>query len=601
MMTDPASPGADILGGTLVDMVRSRARADPDGVPYMFAADGETWKASLTYRELDEAARAVARHLLEFGRPGDRVLLLYSPGLDFAVGFWACLYAGLIAIPVAPPRLRRAEDGAARLRAISTNSGAKLLLTTESMRRQLAAELGTFGGFEDLVLVATDEVDSSAARSWVTPEITRDSIAYLQYSSGSTGMPKGVALPHSSVLANAAVIGRAAQLRRGDSGVVWLPTFHDMGLLAAIILPVAHAFTVHQMPPLSFVRRPLDWLRAMSETRGTMSVAPNFAYELCVRRINPEQAEKLDLSSWHLALCGSEPIRAAALQSFAERFAVAGFSADAFFPTYGLAEATLMVSGGPFGGGLTKTRVDAEALSRGLAEPVSGTGLGHELVASGALVDELPLVVADPDTREPLPSGRVGELMVRGDSVAAGYWNSTEHTAETFDVEVPGLGRGFLRTGDLGFVHGNQLYVTGRCKDLIIVDGNNHYPHDIEGVAGAVHPAVRPGACAAFQRVDPSSSALVLVVEIDRAFRVIGDDAVGTDPASATVVAADLEVMLRAAVSREFALRLDEVVLVKQGTIPLTTSGKIERFAVAGLHRTGQLDTHRIAVDVVHS
>lgn len=600
-MNDSLPLGIGEAGGTLLDLLRARACATPDRIPHLFGTDGKTWEASLTYHALDEAARTVAVHLLELGRPGDRVLLLYPPGLDFTVGFWGCLYAGMIAVPVAPPRLRKLESETARLRAIGANSGARLLLTTEAVRRELVAGLGLLGGFEDVVLVATDELDLSAARSWTAPRITRDSIAYLQYSSGSTGMPKGVALPHSSVTANANVIGRAARLRPGDSGVCWLPTFHDMGLLAAVILPVAHDFTAHQMPPLSFVQRPLDWLRAMSETRGTMTVAPNFAYELCVRRISPERARELDLSAWQLALCGAEPIRVEVLRAFVERFAVAGFRAKAFFPCYGLAEATLMVSGGPFLSGVTTVRVDAEALSRGRVEPVRGDGEGRELAASGALIDELPLVVADPDTLDPLPPGRVGELLARGESIAAGYWNSPGPTDETFNVTVPGRGGGFLRTGDLGFVHDGQVYITGRRKDLIIVDGGNYYPHDLEMVAATVHPAVRAGACAAFQVTDPDRSVLVLVAEIDSTFRLVADEAEAAGSGGSLVVAAELETSIRQAISREFSLPLDGVVLVKQGTIPLTTSGKLQRFTVADLYRTGRLEPYRMPVDAAPS
>jgi acyl-CoA synthetase (AMP-forming)/AMP-acid ligase II len=594
-MTYSQRPPTTAPRATLPAVLGARAASTPDRVVHMFFGEGGDQERILTYARLDEQARAVAVRLLADARPGDRALLLYPPGLDFTVAFWGCLYAGLVAVPVAPPRMRKADEGFARLAAIAANCTAGFLLTTGAALESVGGRATVASAFGGLAAIATDQVDPDRAGGWTPPAADGESIAYLQYSSGSTGMPKGVALPHRSVLANAGVIGRVARLGSWQRGVSWLPTFHDMGLLSGVILPVVHDFPLRQMAPLDFVRRPLEWLRAISDSRATISVAPNFAYELCVRRVTPAQAAGLDLSQWQVALCGAEPIRTRTLREFAERFGPAGFRSEAFLPCYGLAEATLMVSGGPFMGGVTTLRVSAPALAKGRVEPVTAPDAAgrHELAASGELVDQLPIVVVDPDSLEPLPPDSVGEIVVRGESIGAGYWNSPVETAETFGVHVPGVGGGHLRTGDLGFVHEDRLYVTGRRKDLVIVDGSNHYPHDIEAVAAAVHPALRPSGCAVFQLVEPEGSTLVLVAEVDRAYTVVTDGAAGMD--GCTVSAEELEAGLRGAISREFSLRLDDVVLVKQGTIPLTTSGKLQRFALARSYREGGLEARRPA------
>ena len=597
---------------TLVELLRRRAEVSPEHVPHRFSDDGEAWTQELTYRTLDQRARAVAVLLTGHTRPGDRVLLLYPPGLDFTIAFWACLYAGLIAVPVAPPSLRRLESSLGRLAAIAGNSGARLLATTTAVREQLLPVGAHLAAFREVELLATDVAPAPAPTGWQPPPVSGSSIAYLQYSSGSTGLPKGVALPHSAVLANARVIGRAADLRAGDSGVSWLPTFHDMGLLAAVILPAVHDFTLHQFPPLTFVQRPLTWLRAISDTRAQLSVAPNFAYDLCVRRIRPEQAAELDLSGWRVALCGAEPIQARVLRTFSARFAVSGFRPETLFPCYGLAEATLLVTGGPARSGVISLRVDADQLTQGRVRP-DPVGGRCELVASGEIQPDLPVVVADPDTLQPRAPGAVGELLVRGASVAAGYWDNPDATIGTFDVTVAGLGGGFLRTGDLGFVHAGQVYVTGRRKDLIILDGSNHYPHDIEAVVVATHPAVRPGGVAAFQVGVPGERpTLVVVAEIERGVTLTAQppapgrtvpvgpaDGPADEPADepAAIVAGELVASIRQAVHRGCAVPLDDVVLVRRGTIPLTTSGKLQRYAVAALYRDGCLDQNRVVPD----
>ncbi|MFE9577521.1 fatty acyl-AMP ligase [Nocardia sp. NPDC006044] len=557
---------------TLAEMLTARAAATPDAVRFHHLGDGDQVTATMTFPQLDRAARAVAAHLASVARPGDRALLLYAPGLEFVAGFYGCLYAGVIAVPVAPPQPNKLADSLARLASITGNSGARLLLTSADIEPLLTPVLSAAEGFAGLRTVVTDRVELSAAEDYRDPGITGDTIAHLQYSSGSTGEPKGVALTHGNVLANLRLV--TGQIGAGV-GVAWLPTFHDMGLLSMVTYPVYSDSTVISMSPLAFVQRPARWIAAMSEFGATHTVAPNFSFALCVRRVPADQVASYDLSPLRVALCGAEPVRADTMASFAEHFRPSGFDAHSLFPCYGLAEATLLVTGGPRGSGLTTVEVDPTALAKGRVEPVSSGG--RRLVASGELNDAYEFLLTDPDTNTPLPDGQVGEICLRGNSIGLGYWDAPEATEETFAATVTGRDGHFLRTGDLGFVHEGQLYVTGRRKDLIIVDGYNHYPSDIEAAAMDSHPALRPDRCVAFQVLDQDEPALVLVAELTR------------DRDAEAVDKAEIGAAVRRAVGEHNGLRLDDVVLVTSGSIPLTSSGKVRRYRVRELYRDGAL------------
>ncbi|WP_433654421.1 fatty acyl-AMP ligase [Nocardia sp. CA-128927] len=557
---------------TLAEMLAARAAATPDEVRFHHLGDGDEPTAAMTFPELDRAARATAAHLAEVARPGERALLLYAPGLEFVVAFYGCLYAGVIAVPVAPPQPNKLADSLARLASIVGNSGARLLLTSADIEPLLTPVLAEADGFAALRTVVTDRIDQSGADRYSDPGITADTIAHLQYSSGSTGEPKGVALTHGNVLANLRLV--TGQIGAGV-GVAWLPTFHDMGLLSMVTYPVYSDSTVIGMSPLAFVQRPARWIAAMSRYQATHTVAPNFSFALAVRRVPAEQVANYDLSNLRVALCGAEPVRVDTMAAFAEHFGAAGFDAHSLFPCYGLAEATLLVTGGPRGSGLTTIEVDPTALAKGRVEPVSSGG--RRLVASGELNDAYELILTDPDTLAPLPDGQVGEIWLRGDSIGIGYWDAPEASAETFAATIPGRAGHFLRTGDLGFVHEGQLYVTGRRKDLIIVDGYNHYPSDIEAAAMDSHPALRPDRCAAFQVLDGDEPALILVAELNRGRRA--EDIDKTEIVTA----------VRRAVGEHNGLRLDDVVLVTAGSVPLTSSGKVRRYVVREQYRDGAL------------
>ncbi|MFI9504578.1 fatty acyl-AMP ligase [Nocardia sp. NPDC052566] len=566
---DPTEPT------TLVELLTSRAASTPDEVRFRFLVDGEEPTASLTFAQVDHAARALAAHLARFARPGDRALLLYAPGLDFVTAFYGCLYAGVIAVPVAPPQPSKLQTSLARLASITQNSGAELLLTTADIEVRLSPVLAHIDGFSGLRPISTDRIDAAEAEQYQPVPITGDTIAYLQYSSGSTGEPKGVVLTHTNVLTNIALVHEHAEADEDSIGVSWLPTYHDMGLLIMVTQPVYSNCPVIGMSPLTFVQRPQRWIAALSRFGATHTVAPNFAFGLAVRRISAEQVAEFDLSRLKVALCGAEPIRTETMTAFAEHFRAARFDAGALFPCYGLAEATLFVTGGPCGSGLTTVQVDPKALGEGRFEPVASGG--RELVASGALNDSYELVLVDSETLDPVPAGRIGEICLRGGSIGTGYWAAPELSVGTFSVEIPGRTGYFLRTGDLGCVSEGQLYVTGRRKDLIIVDGYNHYPTDLEATAMDSHPAIRPDRCAVFQVLDERDPRLVLVGELER----------GLTPTQADVEA--IATAIRRAVGEYHGLRLDDVVLVAAGSIPLTSSGKIRRFEVRDDYQAGTL------------
>lgn len=557
---------------TLVQMLTMRAAARPDEVRFRHLGDGDEVSAAMTFADLDRAARAVAVRLAEVTRPGERALLLYAPGLEFVVAFYGCLYAGVVAVPVAPPQPNKLADSLARLASITANSGARLLLTSADIEPLLTPVLAHSKGFTQLRTVVTDQVDPATADRYRDPGITAETVAHLQYSSGSTGEPKGVVLTHGNVLANLRLV--TGKIGAGV-GVAWLPTFHDMGLLSMVTYPVYSDSSVISMSPLAFVQRPARWIAAMSRFGATHTVAPNFSFALAVRRVAAPQVGKYDLSPLRVALCGAEPVRVDTMLAFAEHFGDAGFDAASLFPCYGLAEATLLVTGGPRGSGLTTVEVDPTALAKGRVEPVPSGG--RRLVASGELNDAYEFVLADPDTLSPLPAGQVGEICLRGDSVGARYWDAPEATAETFGATVPGHTGNFLRTGDLGFVHEGQLYVTGRRKDLIIIDGYNHYPSDLEATAMDSHPALRPDRCAAFQVLDHDDPELVLVAELNR-----------DHPADAAT-RAEITTAVRTAIGEHHGLRLTDVVLITPGSIPLTSSGKVRRYAVRDRYRDNAL------------
>jgi acyl-CoA synthetase (AMP-forming)/AMP-acid ligase II len=566
---------------TLVDMCRDRSAADPGRRAFVFLENGVDESAVLTLADLDRRARAIAVRLSELAAPGARVLLSYPPGLDFVTGFFGTLYAGMIAVPVAPVDGDTNEVKRSRIESIAQSAAPDALLTSAAAVDQVKKMLADAGRLCGLHVVAGDEVPDDIASQWTRPDIGPSTVAYLQYSSGSTGLPKGVILKHSSVLHNLDLITENGQDDPAGRAtfISWLPIFHDMGLISGVVEPIYAGFDAVLMPPVAFVHRPFSWLRAISDVGRASGAAPNFAYEMCARRSRPDQRAQLDLSGWAIALVGAEPVRARTMRLFAETFAPCGFRPETLYPSYGLAESTVMVSGGPVGRGAVTHAFDAQALTAGQVR-LAGPGVKErELVGCGEIQPSVTVVITRPGSDVPCEQDEVGEILVSSRSVGDGYWDQPAETERTFRGRVRGHGeRDFLRTGDLGFVFGDQLFVTGRLKDVVIVDGHNHYPHDIELTVSTSHPAVREGFCCALSVDEGDAERLVVLAEVS--FRQLKSPDADREVATA----------IRRAVTAEHGIAVSDVVLLRMGTLPFTSSGKIQRLECRARYQSGSFD-----------
>jgi acyl transferase domain-containing protein/acyl-CoA synthetase (AMP-forming)/AMP-acid ligase II/acyl carrier protein len=549
---------------TLIELLRGRATQRPDGRIYSFLNDGESEKDYLTLAGLDRQARALAVHLSEYAGTGERALLIYPSGLEFIAAFFGCLYSGIIAVPVYPPSAVRSDRNLARFRNIANDAQIAIILTTAALLSKVEGLLTLAPELQHTPVLVTDDLSTSAAEQWQRPAITSDTLAFLQYTSGSTGVPKGVMVSHGNLLYNSALVAHACQQPSDAHAVTWLPLYHDLGLIGGILQPLYSGYESTIMAPTAFLQRPIRWLQAISRTRATLSGGPNFAYDLCVRKITAEQKATLDLSSWVSAANGAEPVCAETLERFAAAFAPCGFRREALLPCYGLAEATLFVCGTR---GSTVSTFDSKALEQHKAvETATEEANSHALVSLGSPPPEQKLVIVDTETLTQCPPGLVGEIWVSGASIAQGYWQHPEETAYTFRAHLADTGEGpFLRTGDLGFIHHGELFITGRLKDLIIIRGSNHYPQDIEQTAEHSHPAVRPNGSAAFSVDVDGEEQLVVVCEIERQYlRGNMDEIVGS---------------IRQAIAEQHELQVYAVALIKPGSMPKTSSGKVQRRA----------------------
>ncbi|MFF7249405.1 fatty acyl-AMP ligase [Embleya sp. NPDC008237] len=551
-------------------LLRNRAQQNPQARAFRFVADsrdpdapGNT--ATVTAGALDARASALAAALRDRVAPGERVLLLHPPGPEYVAAFFGCLYAGVVAVPANPPDT---PAGAARVAAIVRDARPAVFATTARHLADYRAKVVHPDG-RAVPGLATDTVDDRVADGRDRSAADGD-IAFLQYTSGSTGDPRGVVVTHAGLTANMAAMRDRFRLTPQDRQVSWLPPYHDMGLILGVLLPVCTGIDVVLSSPFEFMVDPATWPANLSRFAGTFSAAPNFAYDLCVRKSTDEHVAALDLSAWRLAVNGAEPVRRATVERFAKRFAAAGFGAGRIAPGYGLAEATLMVSGPDPGVGL-------RTVTPTHAGPPSG-----ECVGVGRAVADTEVRIVAPDTLRTRPEGAEGEIWVRGPGVAAGYWARPEATTATFGArpaDAPEAGP-YLRTGDLGLLRDGEVYVTGRIKDVLIVHGQNHYPQDVEEAVWSADPRIRPGCVAAFDAFEGSDagrgdgSCPVVVAEYDGA----------PDDAEAVAGAA-----LRA-VARDCGLRLAEVVLVRRRTVPKTSAGKIRRSAAKDSYLGGGLD-----------
>ncbi|MCC6489757.1 MAG: fatty acyl-AMP ligase [Candidatus Hydrogenedentes bacterium] len=563
---------------TLVEVVRAWADVVPEHAPMHFLSSGADELESLSYRGLDTMARGWAACLQERGARGERVLLLYPPGLEFAVAFFACLYAGAVAVPIPPPSRRERIDGVFR---VAGDCGAQFVMTTARTREHLQRITPHGSMVSNLEWMATDEaLPDGAEDAWLEPRLSGETLAFLQYTSGSTMTPRGVMVSHESILTNVSAICRAMGMTRASRHVYWLPHFHDMGLIGGLLTLIVCGGTTIGMPPALFLQRPLRWLKVISDSRATTAGGPNFAYEMCVRRTTPEQRAGLDLSPWSVAYCGAEPVRHETLERFAQAFSPFGFRREAFFPCYGLAEATLFVSGGGPKTRPVTFRASRRNLERRRVEVASDSSDDSvTLVGCGIPGAGNDVRIVDPETQRECHGNCVGEVWVCGKAVSKGYWNMPGESRRMFEGWVDGAGP-FLRTGDLGFLRDGELYITGRIKDVLIISGRNVYPHDIEHAVAGCHSSIRPQGCAAFGvELDGEER---LVVQIEAVF----DSAANSDARNQMVQA------VRAAVVAEFDMTVYEVHVVGPGMIARTSSGKLRRFACKEQYLRAHSGTH---------
>ncbi len=557
---------------TVVDLLRTRASARGSHEAFRFVSGHGGDEPSLSYRALHERAMAIGGELQTLAGPGERALLLFPPGLDFVTAFFGCLYAGIVAVPAAPPGRNRVTSS---VQAIFEAARPSLVLSTTAHRRLAEQSYGNMPRLFERPWIATDRVSNDRQKAWHDPQLDGRQTAFLQYTSGSTSSPKGVMLSHENLLQNAALIQQAFDNRAEGTGVFWLPLYHDMGLIGGVVQPVYCGGSCVLLAPAAFLQRPALWLETITRTGACVSGGPDFAYDLCARKITPEERKGLDLSTWKVAFTGAERVRAETIERFCEAFAPCGFRREAFFPCYGLAEATLMVSGGPRLTRPTILRVRSEALASNRVEEAAEDESARTLVGCGQCLSGQKILIVDPQTHLQCKDGEVGEIWVQGGSVACGYYGRPEATSATFGGHLADTAEGpFLRTGDLGFLRDGQLFVTGRLKDVIIIRGRNYYPEDIERSVERADSAFRAGYCAAFSVDVHDRDRLVVVQEIEPRRQNLDAEA-----ALRTV---------RGAIAADHEIEVYAIALVKAGEIPKTSSGKTRRSASRERYLSGQ-------------
>ncbi|MDI9817707.1 MULTISPECIES: AMP-binding protein [unclassified Legionella] len=576
----------------MAELLDRRAESGDEEMLF-FLNSNVTVEQQMSYRALAKRARAIAAKIQQHCTSGDPVILIYPPGLDFVTAFFACFYSGTIAVPVFPPTEKKLL---AKFAAILSNSSPKLVLSTGEIVRQIT-RLSTVDALKDdsfLTVLNTQflRVESESGDwdfslfRWLNTDLVRDEyanqfrkialadqqIAFLQYTSGSTGNPKGVMVNHRNLLSNLDFISRCYGDFPNTVGVCWLPPYHDMGLVGGIFFPVFASFPIYLLAPGTFLRNPASWLRAIQKYSGTITSAPNFAYDLCVKRISPEVRQELDLSSMRYFLNGAEPISVRVLDNFTQAFASCGFRKEMFLPCYGMAEATLMICGQH---GVTTLFCDKNALRQQQI-----VLLPHESENSACLVSSgkihSGIAVVNPQTQVCCHDDEVGEIWFSGESVAQGYWSQSQETASSFHAKIKGEELVYLRTGDLGFIHQQQLFVMGRSKELIIIHGKNYYPQDLEHSVEGTHAALRNHACAAVSIWNGRQEQLAIVVEINKRC---------PESEYSAVISA-----IQFAILTDHSLAVQHIVLLKQQSIPKTTSGKIRRRVIKNMLETQQIN-----------
>lgn len=584
---------------TLPAILARRADEAPDKPAYIYLGES-AGPLACTYADLRERAHAVANVIRDCALPGDRVLLLYPPGLDFIYGFLGAVCAGTIAVPAPPPNRFKPERSLARLRSIVENARPTVALTTAGMLAVIRPAVAASEPFARLQWVATDEIQGGAAGGSAHGPAESHSIAMIQYTSGSTSDPKGAALSQESILHNVAYFDHGWDHTPDSILVNWLPAFHDLGLFYGILCPLWGGFRGVQMSPIDVIQRPFLWLKVISDYQATHSVGPNFIYDLCYRKVREAEIASLDLSRWKVALTAAEPIRAETMTRFADRFSQAGFRFKTFSPGYGMSECTCKIVAVPCSEEPTTLSLRDDRLEQNRVELCAPGPSSRTVVACGRPGMGTGIAIVDPETCAARGPGEVGEIWISGRSVAHSYWEQPQATKKTLRARLTGgNGTRYLRSGDLGFVHDGQLYVTGRIKDMIIVRGANHYPQDLEYTAQDACPSIRPGCCAAFSYEEDGEERVALVAEVERRKaespgrspeRRSEDPLPKLPPAPVVFDCQEVTAAIRKAVSEIHGIRIHRVELIRAGSIPKTTSGKIQRQACKRAMLAGQLE-----------
>lgn len=569
---------------SLFEVLEKLAKSRPDDVSHSYYRDAGAIEATWTYRELHERVSRLAENLSENLSPGDRALLLYTSPLECLAAFLGCLKARVIAVPAPPPEPSRLKRSLPRLSAIIEDCGARLILCDTAISDLLLQNQDKTAGLSTLGKLVSSEAGAEIIGH--LPEVATaaspgdlERTAYLQYSSGSTGIPKGIMISETALLAN---LAHNKQLWRYDEASVsvnWMPYYHDYGLVEGLLQPLYSGIPAHLLSPTSFLRAPGRWLTLISKNRATHAAAPNFGYDYCVTRIKDKEAGSLDLSSWRVASNGAEMVRSDTLDRFAEKFAAAGFKKSAFMPSYGLAEATLLVAAKSWEDTDATVRADSEDLTVGRYSPARMDGPAATIVSCGRGGPGTEIAIVKIGTTEKCEAGEIGEILVRAPGLAHGYWGREDETAEIFDTQVAGKkdasqNGGYLRTGDLGFMVGDALFVTGRQKDLIIVRGNNYFPHDLEATVRDAHQDLAAVECAAFGYGAPEQ--LGLAIEVDNGLEPDGRQ--------------EIFEHLRTAIYDIYNIQLAALVFLRRGGLPKTSSGKVQRSICAEKTMNGPFD-----------
>ncbi|NQU85630.1 MAG: AMP-binding protein, partial [Mariniphaga sp.] len=546
----------------LIDLLQLRAKNQPDDLAYVFLNDGENEEGSITYKQMHEKAKVIAVTLQKTCKKGDRAVLLFPNGIEFIVTVFGCFYAGVIAVPAYPPRRNKQNN---RFKSIVENSECAFIITTKKIYANIRKNFADEDFFTKTKYLVFENLDDQLASQWLKPHIDPEDLATLQYTSGSTGKPKGVMVRHRNIIYNSEVIKQAYGHNEKLIVVSWLPNFHDMGLFGPLFQIIYNGGINYIIPPAEFIRKPFNWLKTISKYKAITAGGPNFAYDYCVEKISDEERNQLDLSSIQVLFSGAEPIQKETINNFEKAFKQSNFSPKQTYPCYGLAEAVLMVTGGNYNDEPVYFSASVNALEQNLVKHATDNEESRELVGSGFPWGETKVAIVNPETETVCQAGKIGEIWISSPSVCKGYWRDTEETERIFKAFLSDTKEGpFLRTGDLGFIHQGNLFVTGRLKDLIIIRGKNHYPMDIEKTVENCHEILVSNANAAFSIDVLNKERLVVIQEVKRTY--LKD--LNIDEVCETI---------RQAVVEEYELQVYSIVLLRTGSIPKTSSGKIQR------------------------